>query len=258
MASSPRTPQEGVAALRREGHRPATQTRPVPVGKELRAPLEGKAVALTRLAPRAGPREGPHMQPRVALTEGAEALQAQMMPHVPEHTLGLDVLPATEYLWDTATALLGETYPHRMPWVCTYVEPRLSGETAAVIAALAAEVHDPTGTATPRQVVRRTVGYDLRNRPYMRDDEDLARGWPMGTGVVEGACRHRVQARMEQSGRRGTKAGAQAVLDLRAVRRNGHWDTSWQFHQRQQHERLYGRSAPAPVWAEARALEGAA
>jgi hypothetical protein len=49
MASYPRTPQEVVAALRREGDRPATQTRPGPVGKELRATLEGKEVAVTRL-----------------------------------------------------------------------------------------------------------------------------------------------------------------------------------------------------------------
>ena len=89
-------------------------------------------------------------------------------------------------------------------------------------------------------------------------DEYLARGWPIGTGVVEGACGHLVKDRMEQSGMRWTKTGAQAVLDLRAVRLNGHWDAYWQFHRRQQHERLYGRSALAPELAEARALEWAA
>lgn len=138
------------------------------------------------------------------------------------------------------------------------MESLLSGETDAVIAALEAEAHDPTWTATQRQVVRRTVGYYLRNRPYMCYNEYLARGWPIGTGVVEGACRHLVKDRMEQSGMRWTKAGAQAVLDLRAVRLNGHWDAYWQFHRRQQHERLYGRSAPVPVLAEARVLEWAA
>lgn len=258
IAAYPRTPQEVVAALLREGDRPALQTRPVPVGKELRATLEGKEVAVTRLAQRAGQRDGPHIQQRVALTDGAEALQAQMMAHFPEHTLVLDVIHATEYLWDTATALLGETHPHRTTWVRTYLEPLLSGETDAVIAALEAEAHDPTWTATQRQMVRRTAGYFLRNRPYMGYDEYLARGWPIGTGVVEGACGHLVKDRMEQSGMRWTKAGAQAVLDLRAVRLNGHWDAYWQFHRRQQHERLYGRSAPAPELAEARALEWAA
>jgi hypothetical protein len=119
-------------------------------------------------------------------------------------------------------------------------------------------VKDPTHTATQRQAVRRTVGYYRRNRPYMHDDEYLARGWPIGTGVVEGACGHLVQDRLEPSGMRWTKGGAQGVLDLRAVRINGHWDKYWPFHRPQQHQRLYGPSVPAPALAEARVLEWAA
>jgi hypothetical protein len=63
----------------------------------------------------------------------------------------------------------------------------------------------------------------------MRYDEYLAQGWPMGTGVIEGACGHLMQDRLEQSGMRWTKAGAQAVLDLRAVRLNGHGDRDGRF-----------------------------
>jgi hypothetical protein len=63
---------------------------------------------------------------------------------------------------------------------------------------------------------------------------------------------------MEQAGMRWTTGGAQTVLDLRAVRINGHWEAYWQFHRQQHHQRLYGRSAQAPTLAEARALEWAA
>jgi hypothetical protein len=181
-----------------------------------------------------------------------------VVTHVPEYTLILDIIHATEYLWDTANALLGETHPHRLAWVRAYLEPLLAGQSAAVITALETEGHDPTRTVTQRQAVRRTVGYYRRNQPYMHDDEYLARGWPIGTGVVEGACRHLVKDRLEQSGMRWTTVGAQAVLDLRAVRINGHWDAYWKFHRHQQHQRLYGQSAPAPTLAEARALEWAA
>jgi hypothetical protein len=139
--------------------------RPVPMGKELRATLEGNEVAVTRLAQGACQREGPHIQQRVALTDGAEALQAQVVTYVPEHTLVLDVIHATEYLWDTATALLRETHLHRTRGVRTYLEPLLSGETDMVIAALGAEVYEPTWAATQRQVVRRTVGYYQSMRP---------------------------------------------------------------------------------------------
>jgi hypothetical protein len=258
IAPYQRTPQEVVAALLQDSERPEPAARPQPVGKELRATLEGKAVALSRLATRVAQREGPHIQHRVALTDGAEALQQQLLTHVPAYTLILDIIHATEYLWDTANALLGETHPHRLAWVCAYLEPLLAGQTEAVLTALEAEANDPMHTVPQRQTVQRTIGYYRRNRPYMRYDEYLAYGWPIGTGVVEGACGHLVKDRMEQSGMRWTKGGAQVMLDLRAVRLNGHWETYWQFHRHQQHQRLYGQSAPAPVLAEARALELAA
>ncbi|MBI3327525.1 MAG: hypothetical protein HYZ81_12595 [Nitrospinae bacterium] len=66
VAPYPRTPQAVVAALLRAGDCPAPTARPVPVGKELRATLAGKEVAVTRLAQRAGQRDGPHIQQRVA------------------------------------------------------------------------------------------------------------------------------------------------------------------------------------------------
>jgi hypothetical protein len=252
-----RTPQEVVAALL--DNEPLTSaSRPVPVGKELRATLAGKAVAMAHLAHRVAQCEGPHIQQRVALTDGAEALQQQLVTHVPGFTLVLDIIHAVEYLWAAANALLGETHPQRLAWVRASLEALLAGQTDAVITALEAEAKDPTCTATQRQAVQRTVGYYQRNRPYMDYDEYLARGWPIGTGVVEGACGHLVKDRMEQSGMRWTTEGAQAVLDLRTVRLNGHWDAYWQFHRQQQHQRLYGMSAPALDTLEVQALTLAA
>jgi len=211
---------------------------------------------MSRLAERVAQRDGAHIQQRVALTDGAEALQQQLVAHVPEYTLILDIMHATEYLWDTATALLGETHPHRTAWVRAYLEALLAGQTEAVITALEAEGHDPTCTATQRQAVRRTVGYSRRHRPYMPDDEYLAHGWPIGTGVVEGACRHLVNDRLEPLGMRWTTGGAQGVLDLRAVRLNGHGDLYWPFHRHHQHQRRYGPSTSAAALAEARARAG--
>jgi hypothetical protein len=184
-----------VAALLDDAH-PTSAARPVPVGKELRATLEGKAVAMAHLGHRVAQHDGPHIQQRVALTDGAEALQQQLVSHVPAFTLVLDIIHAIEYLWAAANALLGETHPHRLAWVRVYLEALLAGQTDAVITALAAEAKDPTCTEQQRQAVQRTVGYYQRNRVYMHYDEYLAHGWPIGTGVVEGACGHLVKDRM--------------------------------------------------------------
>ena len=213
---------------------------------------------MRQLVARVALREGPHIQHRIALTDGAEALQQQVVTHWPAYTLILDIIHVTEYLWDTAKALLGETHPHRTAWVRHYLEPLMAGQSDAVMKALAAEANAPIWTATQRQALRRTVGYYRRNRPYMRDDAYLARGWPIGTGVIEGACRHLVNDRMEPSGMRWTKAGAQVVLDLRAVRLNDHWNRYGLFHWHQPHHRLYGSSALVPEGAENQALQLAA
>lgn len=95
---------------------------------------------MRRLAQRVAPREGPHSQQRVALTDGAEALQQPLVRHLPAHTLVLAIIHATEYVWDTANARLGETRPQRPAWVHAYLEPLLAGQTDAVITALEAEV----------------------------------------------------------------------------------------------------------------------
>jgi hypothetical protein len=92
IATYERTPQDVVDALLHASDRQEPAPCPIPVGKEVRAALEGKAVAMTRLVERVAQRDGPQLQHRVALTDGAEALQQQMVPYFPEHTLVLDII----------------------------------------------------------------------------------------------------------------------------------------------------------------------
>ena len=234
-----RSAEEVAAAILHEGERKPMRRRPRPVGKEQHATLAGKAVACADLAQRAAQRDGRQIQHRVALTDGAEALQTQVQAHCPGHTLILDIMHANEYLWDAATALVGEAETKRRRWLRPKLVQLLEGKVAEVIHSLEVAVAAPRRTRGQRQVLERTIGYYRRNQPYMRYDHYLAQGWPIGTGVVEGACGHLVKDRMEQAGMRWTVPGAQAILDLRAVRLNGDWDAYWRFHRQQQHQRLY-------------------
>jgi hypothetical protein len=258
IAPYPRTPTEVVAALLHEPDPAVSGARPRPIQKEVRATLAGKAAALARLADRAAPRTHAAIQHRVALTDGAEALQQQMMTQLPAFTLVLDIIHATESLWEAANAVLGETHPARTTWVERHLRLLLAGQTATVIAALTKTAATARLSKTRRQAVERTVGYYQRNMPSMHYDEYLARGWPIGTGVVEGACGHLVKDRMEQAGMRWTQPGAQAVLDLRGVRLSGDWDAYWPWHRQQQHHRLYGATVPVPAPVEDQALAQAA
>ena len=253
-----RTPEAVVAALLRDPDRSAPGPRPRPINKELRATLDGKAVAVERLAARAQRREGPQITNRVALTDGAEALQDKMRAALPGHTLVLDIIHAVEYLWDAANAVLGERHPDRTAWVRGHLLALLRGQTDEVVASLTAVADEPTRSATQRTAIAATIRYYRRNAPYMRYDQYLARGWPIGTGVIESACGHLVKDRMEQAGMRWTKDGAHAILDLRAVRLTDDWDAYWAFHRQRQHQRRYGPSATPSVPPEALALASAA
>ena len=92
----------------------------------------------------------------------------------------------------------------------------------------------------------------------MQYDQYLEKGWPIGTGVVEGACGHLVKDRMEGSGMRWTKQGAQAILDLRAARMNKDWDDYQQHYRIIQHHRLYGSDSNPPSIVENNMAERAA
>ena len=81
-----------------------------------------------------------------------------------------------------------------------------------------------------REKVEQYLNYFAQRCEYMKYDEYLAAGYPIGSGVVEGACRHLVKDRMEKSGMRWRIEGAQAILSLRAIYVNDDWAA---FHNRQ-------------------------
>jgi hypothetical protein len=74
---------------------------------------------------------------------------------------------------------------------------------------------------------------------YLRYDQALAAGWPVATGVIEGACRHLIGDRLDIGGARWGLEGAEAVLNLRAVISNGDSEEYWRFHLAREHQRLY-------------------
>lgn len=89
------------------------------------------------------------------------------------------------------------------------------------------------------KVFRQVANYFRRNLPYMDYAEYLRQGWPIGTGVIEGVCRHLVKDRMELSGMRWTVEGAGDLLALRAVNENGDWEEYHMYRRIQRHKKLY-------------------
>lgn len=233
-----RTPEEVLSALFKKGA-PAVQ-RPAPQHKQIFASLRGKQQALKRLAAWVRRREGKHIYQRVALTDGAEPLQKQMLACLPGFPLVLDIIHALEYLWKAGTALYGETDPARAEWVEVQTLQLLSSHTQQVIQLLEDKADVLASNSQAARSLRTVANYFQRNLPFMDYAEYLRQGWPIGTGVIEGTCRHLVKDRMELSGMRWTIPGAGALLALRAVNENGDWDDFHAFRRARRHRELYG------------------
>ena len=84
-----------------------------------------------------------------------------------------------------------------------------------------------------QEEMRKIIGYFEQNRAQMAYARYRAEGYPIGSGVAEAAGKTLIQDRMEQTGMRWKEHGAEALLKLRAVFLNGHWDNFWTFYQRQ-------------------------
>jgi hypothetical protein len=83
------------------------------------------------------------------------------------------------------------------------------------------------------------VRYLGNKREFLHYDQALEAGWPIATGVIEGACRHLIADRLSLIGSRWGLEGAEAVLTLRAVISNGDFEEYWRFHLACEHQRLY-------------------
>jgi hypothetical protein len=257
IAPQPRTPQQVVDSFfHRSQPKPKEKVaRPKPQNKHIWATVDGKDAALDRLRPQVTAREGAHIQHRVALCDGCEALQTRLKDRFEAFTLILDFIHADEYLWAVANSLLGENHPQRLDWMAAHTLQILSGQTAQVIAEFRQMVQAGQYSAGQQTQLTKTANYFERNLPYMDYPTYLKHGWPIASGVIEGACRHFVKDRCELSGMRWERTGVENLLRLRAVAENDDWDDYHHFRKRQRHLRLYHSPYPEQSPVEFQALE---
>jgi hypothetical protein len=117
----------------------------------------------------------------------------------------------------------------------------LTGQVATVIRSLRA--HAPRLNATQGKQLTEIIGYFTNNAARMQYEQYLAAGYPIASGVIEGACRHVICDRMERSKMRWAMPGAQAMLGLRCIGINQDWDQFMRFHIERENQRLYSMKA---------------
>ena len=156
--------------------------------------------------------------------------------------LVLDIIHVIHYLWLAGFALCHKKRKATDTWVTTHLRMLLSSPIALVIASIEAAAAQKL-SASERKSVNKALGYLRRNAPFLDYTTYLARGLPIATGIIEGACRHLIQDRLGITGARWSLRGAEAMLRLRSLHSSGDWDDYWRFHLKQEAVRNYAAAA---------------
>ena len=234
-----------------EGEKPAAVKAPTATGKWLTASLiEDIPTVIAAGFDEATRRDPTHTRDWVALVDGnttqIEAITAQAAARGVDVTILVDYLHVAGYVWDAAKALFCTDTTAGMTLARTWVHERsrmiLHGRALEVADRIRTRVRDSKLTTAQRKSALEAATYLTNKAPHLDYPTALARGWPIATGVIEGACRHLVQDRMDITGARWGLDTAQAVLTLRAIATTGDLAQYWRYHQQQEHHRTYSAS----------------
>jgi hypothetical protein len=248
-----RIPEEVLASLFATTPRPADAPVPLwprPEYKRVWASLtKGKLGIMTEVTQEVRRRDPSQAKEWVVLTDGERALQQTVRRRLRGVPLVLDFHHVLEKLWGAAYAFHEVGSPQVVAWVQERAWRLLHGEVSQVVQGMRQSATKRGLRGQRRKAVETAARYCYRNRRHMRYHEYLQQGWPIATGVVEGACKNLVRARMERSGMRWTPQMAEAMLKLRALYLSDDFEDYWAFHIQRDQERLHppGRWRPKDV-----------
>lgn len=205
-------------------------------------------------------RDPKHRRRLAVLLDGALALwhlAVKRFKEWPGAVFILDIFHVVGYLWLAGNTLFKEGTLACKQWVHEKLSEILRGKVGRVIGGLRQILTKRKLSKSKTAALKKVVGYFHKHRRWMRYDEYLAAGLPVGTGVVESACGTLVKARMEGGGKRWSIPGAEAVLTLRSLRKSHDDDLPmyWRFRAYQERLRHYGSR---PNWSPIAAFKAAA
>jgi len=176
----------------------------------------------------------------VALVDGNEKqlaiLKALARKYEVRLTIVLDIMHVAEYIWDAALAFHGEASKEREEWVSERLLGVLQGRASLVAAGMRRSATLRGRKGKKRKLVDKCADYLLKYKTHLCYDRYLAKGLPIATGVIEGACRHLVCDRMDV-GALWSLVEAEAVLRIRALRSSGDFGDYWNYHETQEYQR---------------------
>jgi hypothetical protein len=205
--------------------------------------LHGPSALFAGLAVECHQRDPHRKKTLICLMDGERLLWDQQEDWLARAVQILDLLHVNERLWTAAHCFHAEGSSQAEEFVERSLRMLLEGKVDSVIRSLRQLLVTRPLSGPQRKRVQEVITYYDNNREHMRYDEYLAAGYPIGSGVVEGACRHLVKDRMERTGMRWSLAGAQAMLHLRAFYINDDWSAFIEHRIEREQAALYRQAA---------------
>ncbi len=245
-----REPEDIAApAARRKAH-------PGPVARDkwVSASVTGDIPAMIgRAFDEADRRDPERVRQRVFLVDGNKQQITAIGDHAKARGLKvpvlIDYIHVSGYIGKASAALHPGDPVAAGQWADGQLLRVLHGRAKAVAATLASIAAKTRANPRTRHLdpadIDRAVTYLENNREHMRYDKALAKGWPIATGMIEGACRFVIEDRFGITGARWSPDGAEDILKLRAVVVNGDLDDYMRYYKnRYREERHLARYDP--------------
>jgi len=248
LARFPRTAEDVIDEVRR---RKRATERPEPQHKHVWAqmtqfaegePLSAAPMLFVDMAVECYFRNPGYEKPLICVMDGERSLWNLAEEWFPRAVGILDVFHVLKRLWEVADCFHAEESTKANEFVTHHLRMLLQGQVGYVLRNFRRLVKKYDLKGSRKTTVQSAITYYENNREHMHYDEYLAAGYPIASGVAEGACKHLVKDRMERAGMRWELEGAQAMLSLRAVYLNGLWDQFIAYRITTEQSRLYGQN----------------
>jgi len=167
----------------------------------------------------------------VVMGDGAPWIWNLSDMHFPGATEIVDFYHAAEHLWEVGEALWGDRQSSTATrsWVRRYRKRLKDGRVDLVMGAIERGLSQCRSRLSGERLktIRLNTEYFRRNEQRMRYGRFRQMKLPIGTGVVEGACKYVVQSRFKRPGSRWSRDGLKSMLALKLMRLNGNWELLW-------------------------------
>ncbi|HUZ39227.1 MAG TPA: ISKra4 family transposase, partial [Streptosporangiaceae bacterium] len=139
-------------------------------------------------------RDPAHQREWVVLIDGnntqIEAVTAEAKRRGVTVTIIIDFIHILEYIWKAAWTFFGKGEPAAEEWVADQASKILRGNSAQVAAGIRRRATTYGYSRTERAGADECARYLDNKRGYLDYATALRKGWPIATGIIEGACRH--------------------------------------------------------------------